>query len=676
MPKPVAFNQAAFASNARNSADHTYASYPKTLDRTPVVLIPPLSADTRSSEYVTLKDDQTSGHQKDKHVDVPSVADVPTPARDQRAIADSDFNNLQSLIEDIFEADEQTSADNYATPSLEVAPHFIYVEQDDAQVRTLAPATLVKLDSLLQKATSAGSIGNVSVNDACRLQDLCDKSLKVVQSLELSIDTAWSSDDFLAWVQRASFAETALRSARSVVRIMVGFREEKSLCSEEALQNVVDVLNKILTSCIIPIVETRPKDSESELFEFASAHSKEIGQLLYHANRVMRLLVDMLDKVDIAEAIVTALEFFAIRVLFVENAQTEKESILGTQKFEGLRRTAMDIISGLFSKYPEQRAFIFDEILTSLQKLPIKGQNARQFKLSDGTSIQLVSALIMRLVQTSAAPAKSAPKSVGLRPSHPIRERKSQRAPSDSEEEVSSGSDDDHKSSEASSDHSDNNARNSASRRLANEANALYDYAARDAQYIVRYFVQRAMTASKTGDQPHRHLLDMFTDDLILVLGNAEWPAAELLLRALMVSMINIAENRSTAPAKNMALELLGVMGSAISELVATTQTCARDLENQDSPSSGYLRQLLDDYLDGSLDTAELTNRNGPYRMVMEYLASIDSDGLSTHKAQLYYLVLWARGLTSIQSSADSKREFPVVQLRKMLRSRVWDPPE
>lgn len=475
----------------------------------------------------------------------------------------------------------------------------------------------------------------------------------------------------------SSSAETALRSARVIVRIMAGLSEEKSLCSEEILQNVVDVLNRVLTSCVVPIVETRPKDSDSEFHDLAAAHKKEISQLLYQANRVMRLLVELLDKVDTAETIITALEYFAIRTLFVENAPTEKESILGIQKFEGLRRSAMDIITEVFSRYPEQRPFIFDEILASWQKLPTKGQYARQYKLSDGTSIQLVSALIIRLIQTSAAPAKDRLPRLKLRVSRTQIRTRSESDTSDLED-VSSETKVDVGASEAPSDGSDTNDEddNSAKRRLAREADALSDHASKDAQYVVRYLVRRAMTASKTGDQPHRHLLDMFTEDLFSLLGNPEWPGAELLLRALLVSVMGITENKATAPAKNMALELLGMMGSAISELVASTQTCARSLENQDSALSGYLRQLFDDYLDGSLQSSELMNWDGPYRMVMEYLVSADSDGLPTRSAQLYYLTQWARGVASTQPTADPKERLLASRLRKMITGRMWNPSE
>lgn len=674
-PGPASLNEAAFLTNAHFPAEYPFASDSKSIDRTPVVLVPPLSAESRPSDYVTFKDDQPPSPRKRKRVEEASLASAATQARDQRAIGDAASSNLQTLIDEILETDEQASGDSSTAPSTRADTHFVWIDQNDTPVRLLAPATLVKLDLSLLKAITAGRVSDISVDDAARLQHMCGNDLTTLKSSELSIDTAWSSDDFAAWMQRAATAGTALRSAHIAMRIMIEFREEKKICSEEALQNVVDTLNKVLSSCIIPIIEIRPTESGSEIFGLASAHSKEIGQLLYQANRVMRMLVEIIDKVDIAEEIITAFEFLAIRILFVENARSEKESILGVQKFEGLRRTAMDIISGVFSRYPEQRAFVFDEILTSFQKLPTKGSNARQFKLSDSTSIQLVSALIIRLIQTSAAPSQNAFKTAKIRTARGRAEKNPKPELSDDEEGTSSDTAAKLDASGTSSnDDDDDDTGEGRSRRLAKEANALNDSAATDAQYVVRYLVQRAMTASKTGDQPHRHLLDMFAEDLISLLGNPEWPAAELLLRALMVSMINITENKSTAPAKNMALELLGMMGSAISELVATTQSYSRSLENQASPSSGYLRQLFDDYLDGSLDVSELTKSDGPYRMVMEYLASVDSDGLPTRSAQLYYLTQWARAATSTKASVDAKKRSLLSQLQKVFHSRVWDP--
>ncbi|KAL8709966.1 MAG: hypothetical protein Q9220_005417 [cf. Caloplaca sp. 1 TL-2023] len=452
---------------------------------------------------------------------------------------------------------------------------------------------------------------------------------------------------------------------------MTGLHHEKKLCSEELLQQIVDVLNKVFTSCLITFIECRPKDTGSQIFDLASPYKKEISQLLYQATRVMRMLVELLDKIDVADGIITSLEFFAIRVLFVENAPSEKESLLGIQKFEALRRVAMDIITGVFTKYPEQRPFLFDEVLASLQKLPTKGPSARQYKLSDGTTIQLVSVLIMQLIQTSASTSTKTLSRASPQLPRSQKPRRSRAISSDTDDDTEAAPNDE--AYEVTPDDAEDETDEGARRQLAKEANRLNDNAARDAQYVVRYLVNRAITASKSGDQPHRHLLDMFVEDLIAMLGNPEWPAAELLLRALMVSMVSITENKSTAPAKNMALELLGMMGSAISELVATTQSLTKSLETNESSVSGYLRQLFDDYLDGSLQNSEMLNKNGPYRVVIDYLASIDSDSLPTKSAQIYCLTQWARAVALTEGQEDSKNDSLVRELCKALRSRSWD---
>lgn len=664
-------NQKAFASNAHVMAT---PSNIKQVNNSPMVLIPPLSAESLLSDYKTFREDEPLRHGKKEGKDRPVVVIPHDKTRDQRAVAEQATDDLRTLLQGIFEAEEQIAEEASAVPSTDASSYFIWVYQEGAEVRALATDKLVKLDLSLQRVIAAGRLGDILIDDLCRLQKLCTANLMIAQSSELSIDATWSNDDFSAWLQRAGFAESALRSARIIVKIMTGLNGEKKVCSEEVLQNVVGVLNQIFNPCVIPIVEARPKDSGAEIFELVSPYKKDIGQLLYQANKVMKTLVEMLGKVDVAETIITALEFFAVRILFVENAQLEKESILGIQKFEAPRRTAMEIITGIFAKNPEQRPFIFDEILPSLQKLPTKGQNARQFKLSDGTSIQLVSALIMRLIQTSAAPAQKFIKGTQPRVSTKRKHSQSRSISSDSEAEDFSEAVDDREGSQALSVGPDGDTHGGAKQRLSAEANELSSNAARDAQYVMGYLVRRAMTASKTGDQPYRHLLDMFAEDLILVLSNAEWPAAELLLNVLMSIMMNIAENKSTAPAKTMALELLGIMGSAISELVAGTQSLARNLENQDSDRSNYLRQIFDDYIDGRSQSSELFVWDGPYRIVLDYLASIDSEGLPTQSAQVFYLAQWARNVGSTQSTAESVDKLAVHQLQKMLSKRAWNP--
>lgn len=593
--------------------------------------------------------------------------------RDQRAASDEAIRQLQEVIQDVFEADDQSQPDAVGVTLSLNSQYFVLANHEDREMATLAPAIHIRLESALQKVITVGRLGEIPVEHLQRLQRLSEAALSSAESSELRIEPQWNSDDYAGWVQRLEAMGLGLRSARTIIRMMIGGREEKQLYSEELLQNVLGLVKKGLDQCIIPVVEARNSGSDYALFEAASSYKKVISQLLFDTAKVMTLLAKLLSNIEMAEMAITNIEFFATPLLFVENSHSEKESVLGIQKFEGLRRTAMDMIATIFSRYPEQRIFLFDEILSSLQKLPVSRQHARQFRLGDGKSIQLVSALILRLVQTSATHSDTVKSHVQKRRSHSS-EDEQESGPEQSEKQQSEQTK--RKGSSEDSGGSEDEAQtqgNSTMRSLNTDASFLMDNAARSAQYVVRHLVQRAMTSSKTGDQPHRQLLDIFVEDLIAVLSLPEWPAAELLLRLFLASCRIIAENpKSLAPAKNMALELLGQMGSAISELVSNTRLAARSLENDSSEFNGYLQQMLDDYTEGSLDNCEVVTWGGPFHAVVEHLQSDDSHDSQTGIADGYYLARWAKAYSSGDVKPSVASEDIASKLRKMLSGAEW----
>lgn len=670
-------NEVAFLNNSQDSAIGVYGPTPAKPQQFPLVVIPPPSVESRKSDFVTYeepaeknKDEASRKRKRDAESHKP---DRLSQTKDQRAASDETLRQLKGVIQDIFEADDQSQLDGAGITSSVQAQYFALAYREEQETNTLAPAVHVRLESILHKAITAGRLVDIPADHLQRIQGLCEGALTSVKSSDLSIEHGWNTDDFAGWLSRLDVVDLGLRSARTVLRMMTGGREEKQIYSEELLQSVIDVVKKTLDHCIVPVVEARSSSPSAALFEATSSHKKVISQLLFDASRVMALLAKLLSKVEIAETIITGIEFFALPLLFAENAHSEKESILGIQKFESLRHTAMDMIATLFSKYPGQRLFLFDEILSSLQKLPVIRQHARHFKLADGPSIQLVSALIMRLIQTSATCSTGVIKKAAKRklPSYEV-QQESETESSQEERFKAAEKIEEHADSDPSEDN-EHSSQDFAMQRLGKEANSHLDNAAKSAQYVVKYLVQRAMTASKTGDQPHRQLLELFLEDFITVLGLPEWPAAELLLQILFANCRNIAENqKSLAPAKNMALEILGQMGSAISELVSNTRHAARGLEGHESQYSGYLRQMLDDYMDGSLETSEVVIWGGPYLAVADYLQNKKSDDPQVVSAQAYYLARWAKVVASGALKADSKSEELASKLRKMLLGADW----
>ena len=625
-----------------------------------MVVIPPSSAEAMKSDFVTHDvPSQASVSRKRKRGFGDDIRVQVTETTDHKATADAVVRQFSEILEDILEADNQSS------PNPQV---FVSTFVDDRKTNTLASAVHVKLDSSLQKIISYGRLAEIPIEDLQRLQGLCEGAISSLEIQDFGFEPEWNSDAFESWIHRLDIVDLGLRSARTVLLTMTGGREEKQLYSEELLLSIIRMVQKVADACLVPVVESRSSSSAADLFQNLSEHRKYLSHILHDANKVMSLMTKLLAKEDMSETIITPMEFFAVRLMFVENASSEKESVLGTQKYEAMRRTAMDMISIVFSRYPAQRGFLFDEILTSLQRLPTGRQAARQYRLSNGRAIQLVTALIVQLVQMSATVARPAGKSK-LRKAIP-----DDAQTSDDSRKVNTDQEDSAEEGDSSNGSDDSNGNASeAVRKLRKDATTLCDSAAKSAQHAIGYLMQRAQTSSKSGDQPHRQLLDIFVEDLLTVLGLPEWPGAELLLRAVCARASYIFENpKSLAPAKNMALELLGTMGSAISDLVANTRIVVKGLENQDAEYSGYLRQMFEDYADGSLETNEILMWDGPYHAVAEYLENDASDDLQTRSAQAYYLAQWAKAVSNNTSSTSLESDKLADRIRTMLTGGEW----
>ena len=361
---------------------------------------------------------------------------------------------------------------------------------------------------------------------------------------------------------------------------------------------------------------------------------------------------------------VTEIEYITTNLIFVDNAHSERDSVLGVQKFEMLRRTALDVLSKIFLRYPNQRTFIIDEILSSLEKLPVTPQNARQFRVADGKPIQLVSALVMRLVQTTTSTTGSAAKRTFYK--EPDTKNAENGVHYDAEEE--SSQDSTPLMTKRSYDLTDESH---FLERVDAFVKPLQGAAQQNAQYIMHYLVQRALNSTKSGDQPYRVLLDIFTEDFINCLGLGDWPSAELLLRTLLSSLLRLAENDKTpAPQKNMALDLLGIMGSGIIDLNNRIRQLSQGLDASESELADRLIRLGNDVCDDDLGEEDLLSFDGPYRAILEFLQNYDSTDMQCESARSYHLVQWAsRICKAIKNRQQEAEELPnIAGLRNLQR--------
>ncbi|KAJ5653654.1 hypothetical protein N7490_000657 [Penicillium lividum] len=566
--------------------------------------------------------------------------------RDQKAEANDALLKLQDILQDIFEAEDQIEAEDTIVPTTNRPnPIFVNARSLDVHGAILSTDAHARLQKAIQKVVAFDRLQDIPSDYLTRIQKLCEKPIIASQAPDLRLNDPSSEPDVQEWLAKIEDILNALLAIGTLLQTMSGRRTERDLCPEDLIEAIPTVLNQAFDHCIIPAVECRSGGKDSELFSFFSSQKRIIASLIHQSKKSLTLFADFLSRIDVSEGTITAAEFFATKLIFVENAHNDKDSAVGFQKYEPARRAVMDVLAKIFSKYPEQRPFILDEILVSLEKLPSTRQSARQFKLADGKNIQLLTALVLQLVQTTALET-------------PSRSNAKRRFRADDDDDELMGDGDETKKVELDDD--DDDKSDESLERLATKVNRLYDNAMRSAQYIVKFIVQRAMTSTKSGDQPFRNILDLFTEDLINVLGSADWPAAELLLRIMASHMVGIADlDKSSATAKSMALELLGWMGSAISDLIATAQHMLPALEDSDSDLTDYLKQQFEDSLARALHPQDLITSRGPYRMALEYLSQDrNSDNWQMTSARGYYLAQWAKTVCTLYYNSEDKQEL------------------
>ncbi|KAF4983069.1 hypothetical protein FZEAL_1437 [Fusarium zealandicum] len=587
---------------------------------------------------------------------------------DQRQRSEAAIDGLERLIRTVF-----TSVGKV----LAMEPGYDHIVSTSHDEVAMTASTQQKMHGAIQKTIALRCFDRVPVEHLVQVTKLCEVSLKQVEDLEMRVDETWSEEAVDSWVQQLSDVETMLKAGRTCLRILSGGREDKQLYSESVIQRSVDIFKLVTEDIVMPLVELRPSGPSASVFKLLSKNKKPITTIFLCCQKLFALLAELVTKIELSDTVINSLEFTASRLIFMENAYFEKDSVIGVQKFDGLRSVAMDMLCQIFLIKPQQRQGIVDEILTSLEKLPVGKQSARQFKLSDGGSIQPVSALIMRLVQASSGRVdntKDRNRSNMLRNINGEEDEDfddEERLPSATKQFVSS----------IKSEEQGAKQHPVAIKDLETSVAPLSDTAQRNASYVINFIVKRAIGSTKSGDTPYRNLLDLFVEDFTACLDSPDWPSAELLLRLLMVMMVQLFEApKTSAPAKNMALELLGGLSAAISRLRSHVKQLASSFEGNDADElSRYLAELANQALEQKSHIEQIVAWTGPYRATLEFLQNRCNDDPHLSSAISFLVSDWAslvhNGYDSYQEGDDERDEELGrlgYRLRMMIDDRTW----
>ncbi|KAK3318403.1 sister chromatid cohesion C-terminus-domain-containing protein [Apodospora peruviana] len=633
--------------------------------RSEIAIELPRAAAFNRSEFLVVADDADEPFNlsaRKRKIEDMDVEGTYGESLDLRQRAKAAFHELRMFLQGVFEAEDQALRSQSGSDSV------ILLGENET---TLTAAAQTKAQTLLERTISRNCFQTVPLDDLLRLFRLSEGALKQAESLNIKIEESWNAADVDQWLQQLPVLEIALKAARTCLRMMCGGRQDKQLYSEGAIDKSLYLFKRVMDGIIIPIVELRSSDSSAELFRALSSQKRKITPLFTDCQKLFSLMSLLISKIDTSDTVSNTLEFTATRLIFMETAHAEKDSVIETQKFDGLRVVAMDMLSQIFLLNTAQRQGIFDEILTSLAKLPL-GKRARTFKLIGGNNIQPVSALMMRLVQTTAGQVEDAKAAGGFKVLQSLEDGE------DHDEEPVTG-----RRPNSFTIHDENHgaSRHATAIQELIEATTPMKTARDNALYVVKYIVSRALKSTKTGDTPYRNLLDLFVEDFTTCLDNPDWPAAELFLRLLTGMMVQLMDDsKSSVTSKNMALELLGIIGAAISKLRGYVRKTATASDARDADDLGrFLADLASAALEMKSRPENMLAWTGPYRATLEYLERRFSEDRHLSSAISFIISDW--GSRVCVAYDEFEDEFPerdqefgrlAYRLREMIQDRRW----
>lgn len=587
-----------------------------------------------------------------------SDEDTPTRGDDKQHLAESALSSFQALAQTIFDDNLDKDADELSST---------YVTSID-DCPTLSESALKALDVKLARIKDLGVYAKIPIEDLLRIQRLCEVNMSRAEMLSLKFDALMSEEDVVSRLDHLEQAQLGTRAARMSLSMMLGSRIEKQLYSEDAIQSAIEGFRNITDACIIPVVELRNSGQAAPLFRLLSANKASINRCLLACRKLLTTFTRLVSKIELSERTINSLEFIATRLIFVENALTEKDSVLGLLKYDGLRLVAMDLLAQIFAGRPSLRPGIFNNILTSLEKLPVTKQRARQFSVGKSGNIQLVSALIMLLVQASANKTDDVKNQ---------RRKKALQSLEDEYETVSTDQSDRDPSRLDGDEDMSRKSPQSALDSLEAAVRPLRNSAEHAANYFIAHMVSKAQNSTKSGESPYRSLLELFVEDFIVCLRLPEWPSSELLLYLLLVKSAHLlSNNTSAAPAKNMALDCLGAMVAGISELNSHVRASVRALEPGTADQLGrWLTATALDSLEAGASLSSITAFEGSYRIALEALGTRRANNSQIKEAIGYLTADWAsRLLPAARDEGDLNAKDGVLayNLRMMINNPEW----
>ncbi|KAJ3284338.1 Sister chromatid cohesion protein 2 [Borealophlyctis nickersoniae] len=201
-------------------------------------------------------------------------------------------------------------------------------------------------------------------------------------------------------------AECGLEACYGALLIICGISAEtkeeeaavsKKLYGEDLIVSCVNLVKAHLTDIVYAVLELTAKEGDHITPEVKMKRGikTRLALLVGRICDVLGKLYEMLTSEILSDDLIISMYYVALSPFFVEVSSMANNLGVDKIQIEGIK-----ISRAIFARYPRHRNAILEEILTSLIKISTNKRSLKQYRMPDGKSIQMVTALILQLIQS------------------------------------------------------------------------------------------------------------------------------------------------------------------------------------------------------------------------------------------------------------------------------------
>ncbi|XP_041977480.1 nipped-B protein [Aricia agestis] len=529
------------------------------------------------------------------------------------------YQRFNKLIEAVFETIDD---DILVTDEMEGA--------DIPQDLLLPRYQLQELCSEAAKLKTLGAMEAIPADRLVRLLSILEKNIRAAEKMSLVGDPDDSEEMRQIWLESAlERVMCASDACLTALYIMTSPSMPKRIFLEDVIDRIIMFIKFQLNNtiyCVYDPVYSIQSTSKKKVDgrrrrgggagnarARGSGSTRATRELYAHAHESVGLLAELFAAHQLTDTTVLHASTVGVSPFFVENISE-------------LQLSALKLVTTIFTKYDQHRRLLLEDILASIARIPSSKHNLRSFQLNSDQHIQMLTALVLQLVQCVVTLPETLCKS------------------KEKEKDV------------------DNENKKHVDKDLL--IISKYEAAISVGGTFLTSFLNKCRSRSEEVD--FRPLFENFVHDLLTTVNKPEWPATELLLSLLGTMLVKYMSDKSMEMSVRVAsLEYLGLVAARLRRdsvtsraKLATMDAVMRDIRAEEE-KDGSVTQSITSGLDEDEERTEFLQR-----VLLDYLAINGQKDQAWNCARHFYITQWYRDMV-VQPKSPSPTKRPKNKSKK-----------